>query len=414
MFRFAASFQPQNLRPTLRQAGLVALACSASLMLYGCGGGNRAKDYAPDRVVSFGDENSAIEPFTSANLRDGSTNQSTLKGLTYTANVATIDSSLVCADTTNGNTGGSPAACAAALANVAFPSPAATIKGYQLSTNVVTVIETGTDTVSNTTVLQRSAAHGYFCNSTTIWIQAVAHNFGKGYQSACPVDYAGAQTYATAGAKVADVAAQVAAHRGELGSGVLVTLMAGQNDITEVFEAVKAGTMTEASAQTELANRAAALAGTVQDVISTGAKVVLALTPDLSESPYGYASGNQALLATLTHLFNDTLYISKLGNVSGRNLAGVNPVSYTNTGTRSTSYVYSPALCDLSLVTRPDGSTPISTDADYGSRVKYCNNYTYVSGGSVSTYMWADDKHFAPLGHGLIGTAAATRVANQF
>jgi lysophospholipase L1-like esterase len=410
MFRFAASSQPQNLRPTLRQAGLVALACAASLMLYGCGGGNRAKDYAPDRVVSFGDENSAIEAFTSANLLDGSTNQSTLKGLTYTANVVTIDSPLVCADTTSGNTGGSPAKCASALANVTFPSSAAPVKGYQLSTNVVTVIETGTDTVTNTTALQRSADHGYFCNSTTIWIQAVAHNFGKGYQSACAVDYAGAQTYATAGAKVADVAAQVAAHRGELGSGVLVTLMAGQNDIIEVFEAVKAGTMTADSAQAELTNRAAALAGTVQDVISTGAKVVLALTPDLSESPYGADPTHQALLATLTHLFNDTLYISKLGNVSGRNLAGVNPVSYTNTGTRSTSYVYSPALCDPAKAYRPDGVL----EADTAKKVKYCNNYTYVSGGSVSTYMWADDKHFAPLGHGLIGTAAATRVANQF
>lgn len=408
MFRFAASSMPA----TLNRFGLVVMACSA-LALSGCGGGSRAKDYVPDRVVTFGDENSAIssldaDGYTSSGLTDTATHHVNLKGLTYTVNSYTQDVAITC---TNANFVSNK--CAHVDTTPAFATAATTVwnvvdtSGFP---NLVTKIEH--DTVNG---VYRTTNSGYFCSTNTIWAQVVAHGFGKGYSAQCPLDRDGAENYAAYGAKVADISAQVAAHRGSLGAGVLVTLMAGQNDILEVYAAVHAGSMTEDSANAALQSRASTMASTVRDIISTGAKVALALTPDLGESPKAYTGGeDRALLTRLTKVFNDKLYITELGNTSGRSLAGVNPEPYTNTGTRSASYVYQTPVCNLASVVRPDGATVISTDPDYNVRVKYCNNSTLVTNGSTSTYIWADDVHFAPVGHALIGSAMATRVANQF
>lgn len=414
MFRFAASSMPV----TLRRWGLVAMACSA-VALSGCGGGDRAKAYAPDRVVTFGDENSAIESYSSVALNASGGTAKTVYGLTYSVNSVGFGDAAFCTDQT-ANT-----LCADADKRTDVTSfTKVSGNAYLLDAvntgdtqNVVTLIDLGTGDYASLTggPLKRTINKLFLCYNNTIWVQVVAHNFGKGYEAQCPLDRGGAENYAAYGAKVQQINDQIAANRGRLGKGVLVTLMAGQNDILEVYAAVQAATLTEASAIAELKLRAAAMARGVRDIISTGAKVALALTPDLGESPKASAGGeNAALLKRLTQAFNDALYITELGNTSGRSLAGVNPEPYTNTLTRSASYVYSTAVCDPAKAIRPDGSTIAGGDADASAKVKYCNGSTLVSGGDTSTYMWADDVHFAPLGHSLIGAAAATRITNQF
>jgi phospholipase/lecithinase/hemolysin len=412
MFRFAASSMPV----TLRRLGLVTLACSA-VLLSACGGGDRAKAYVPDRVVSFGDENSMIDTYTTG-IKDATNGQGTLKGLVYTVNTiayVTIAStgylaSPVCADVASPNfqkcttDNGATSFTAASTDNVVFDASSA---------NFLTTIEHQTSPA-----YQRTTDTAYSCTGSTIWIQVIAHNFSRGYQGAsgqCPTDsYGGAVTYASYQAKVADVANQVAAHKGELGSGVLVTVMVGQHDILEQYALVQAGSLTQASAVAELKNRAATMANVVRDLMATGAKVVLALTPDLGESPKAIASGeNQALLSTLTKTFNEALYITELGSTSGRKLAGVNPEPYTNTSTRSTSYVYRTAVCDPAKAFLP-GYLNTTLQSDASLKVKFCTTASLVTDGSVSTYMWADDTHFAPLGHSLIGVAAYNRAYNQF
>jgi hypothetical protein len=52
-------------------------------------------------------------------------------------------------------------------------------------------------------------------------------------------------------------------------------------------------------------------------------------------------------------------------------------------------------------------------DAVY-SNVKYCNTLNTTLQGSTSTYIWADQIHFAPLGHSLIGALGYSRSSNQF
>ena len=48
-----------NLPVTLRRVGWITMAC-ASLVLSACGGGDRASEYEPASIVSFGDESSAF------------------------------------------------------------------------------------------------------------------------------------------------------------------------------------------------------------------------------------------------------------------------------------------------------------------------------------------------------------------
>jgi hypothetical protein len=411
MFRFAASTLPV----TLRRLGLAAMACSVAA-LSACGGGDRAKAYQPDRIVSFGDENSAIDSYTDTATtptltQAGTTTGATVKGLVYTINTLGKVTT-VCNDQ-----GTTPAPCPASSSGLTFgesgsiPGATTYVQFPSQPSNFYTQLVRQTNPA-----YQQTTDIFYSCNSDTIWIQVIAHAFNRGYQTNCASDSrSGAVTYAAYQADVAAVVAQVAAHRGELGKGVLVTLMVGQWDIIELYNAVNVThTTTQASAEAELKNRAATLANAVKDILSTGAKVVLALTPDLGQSPMALG-GNQASLQALTKVFNDTLYITNLGNESGRNLAGVNPEPFTEPSVRSTAYYYDAAACDPAKSQHPgDPSGTPESSIDAYKAVLFCTGDTLVSGTSTSVYMWADNIHFTPSGHNLIGSAGYNRAYNQF
>lgn len=441
MFRFAAaSSKPSTLAQTVIRLGAVAAACSAlTWSLSGCGGGSRAKEYVPDSVVSFGDENSAMEDSVPSTSLDpaGSTGKQ-VQGLVYTVN-AVVDESLLgvftyCTDgTANQWCNGPTTGTLTSASPIAFNSTSDTFTtggsphAYYFDTintggysNIVTVIDVGSGVVGSVAkpTLKRTYNVIYACSTSRLWNQIVAHSFNKGFESKCDLDRDGAQTYAAVNAKVAQLQTQVSDHRSELRDGVLVTVMIGQNDILELYGEVKGNSRSDSEAQSILAARGAQAAAIVKDILATGAKVVLALTPDLGQSPLAFATGAQpALLTAYTTTFNNALKFG-MGNVAaqdGRHFALVESDLFTNPITRSASYVHGTALCNMSgTFKRPDGSTVGVNDADYAYRLKYCNANTLVTNGSVATYMWADDTHFAPAGHAQVGSLAASRVSNQF
>lgn len=444
MFRFAAaSSKPSTLAQTVIRLGAVAAACSAlTLSLPGCGGGSRAKEYVPDSVVSFGDENSAMESSDLSTSLDpaGSAPGKQVKGLVYTVN-AVVDGALLglftyCTDGTSNEWCNGPVAPATptAATPISFSSTSGdtfTTGGaphaYYFDTintngysNIVTFVDVGSGVVGSVAkpTLKRTYDVTYACAASRLWSQIVAHSFNKGFGSQCDLDIAGAQTYAAHGAKVAQLQTQVSTHRSELRDGMLVTVMIGQNDILELYQQVKSNATSDSAAQAELEARGALAAAIIKDILATGAKVVLALTPDLGQSPLAFATGEQqALLTTYTTKFNNALKVG-MGDVAaqdGRHFALVESDLFTNPITRSASYVHGTALCNMSgTFTRPDGTAVGVNDADYAYRLKYCNANTLVTNGSVATYIWADDRHFAPAGHAQIGSLAASRVANQF
>lgn len=408
MFPVAASRLPVN----RRRLGWVALACSAAGLAMGlsaCGGGSRNSFFAPNSIVSFGDENSAFDTYTgSLKKADGTTGSGAIiKGLTYTVHDVSVGAALVCPDTTAGQPSTLADECTTATSNGATLTSPSLDGYYGFSFFSSTKLEVESPN-------QRTTRTIYDCGTPRIWVHVLARAYGRGFNGQCALDpFTGAVSYAAFGAKTDDVIAQMAARRGELGSGVLVTVMVGQNDILEQYAIVRASgnpSTAEAAATAELQARADRMAAAVKDVIGTGAKVVLSLTPSLNNSPKGVSGAEDgALLSRLVVAYNDRLYVRGLGNVSGRDLVGVNPDSFTNTSTRSTSYVHSTALCDTSALTKPDGTTTSAQPSD----VLFCTTANIVTGGSIGTYIWADTTHYAPLGHSLIGALAYNRARQQ-
>jgi GDSL-like Lipase/Acylhydrolase len=384
----------------VRRLGVVALAC-ASVVLASCGGGDRKSYFTPDSIVSFGDENSAIASDTSSNLLDSTFPGAAtdLSGLTYTAKAVVTTSAVVCAYDS------SQAKACSSDNGVTFTSAGTT---YRVPTGLNWVIKFEVDAGPTN---QRTTVVDYACDATSTWVQIVARAYGKGYTSQCAQDTrGGAVSYAALGAKTADVIVQINAHRSELNSKTVVTIMVGQNDILEQYQAIQGSTQTEAGAIAELQARASNMASVVKDVIGTGAKVVLALTPDLGQTPLAVGAGTTTLMTNLVRAYNDRLYITGLGNVSGRSLAGINPESLTKPSTRSSSYQYVTPLCDAAAVLRPDGGAP----ADDDEKLLFCTSQYYTSGTAASTAIWADAKRAAPLLHNLIGATVFNRAYEQF
>lgn len=432
MFRTAALSMPV----TLRRLGLVALVCSAAGMMSGCGGGERAKAYQPSSMVSFGDENSAFaDSNASTSLDPANINAKAIRGLVYSIN-SIVDGLVVgdgfapgdflyCVDSTATTDCRALTAPVALTGTPSFPSNATNT--YYLNAlnpgniaNVLTTISIGTATYGTPAALgplKRSQDTLYDCKASVLWVQIVAHHFDLGFKGSCALDLSGATSYAAYGDKVDQVIQKVNDHQAELHKGVLVTIMVGQHDIVDLFEAVRSSTTTETVATQDLESRATALAEAIRGILRTDAKVILALAPDLSESPYmrqpvspalPLSIEERAMLKRMTKAFNEKLYISELGKTSGRNLAGVNTDVFTNPATRTAGYNFTDAACDFTLVKRPDG-TPAPAD---GQQIKYCTTKSLKA--DSSPYVWADDTHFTPLGHSMIGALAATRAANQF
>jgi len=437
----------RTLRTLRRLATLSALACSA-VALSACGGGSRVKPYEPQRMVSFGDENSLIDSFTEATLSklhktDGVTAGS-VKGLVYTLNtvaVGPIDGNAlgvyyVCANSSSA----SYTACNSSNATGGSVTAISGDDWYEDPDFANRLIHVEHDTLNGTRL---DALLAWNCSGSVIWTQVIAHAFHLGYAGttsapgACPTDsYTGAVTYATYGAKIADTVSQVNSHLGELGNGTLVTIMAGQWDVLELNQSVTNGSTDINSALADIIGRADNLIGAIQAITNAGAKVVVAFTPDLGESPKAYAAsanGPSGNLYRLAYALNNRLY--QLGNDRvipklGRVVAIVDPYTLTNTTTRSTAYVYGAAICPPEAVaSSASAPTPVLLQDPVGnavtrlgtpgytdeSAVKYCNTSGSTTlPSNYTSYMWADSVHFSPLGHGSIGSLAYSRASNQF
>ncbi|MFT3858353.1 MAG: hypothetical protein QM742_12925 [Aquabacterium sp.] len=447
MFRSAATTLPQTLRQTLRQMGGLALACSL-VMLGGCGGGDRAEEYRPNSLVAFGDENSAMESFSG--VMDPVANQArTITGLTYTVNPQSSifwycpgPFSATAEPCDAGTIYSLESAYTAATGEDTYPYtyPWYHFAGYNTNVlaNTVTWTQKGTASytlTADTTQPRVVVANGevrkvehrtYLCSAPSIWIQHIASNFGLAFGDQCALaSNTKAYSAAAYGAKVADVATQIQTHQARLGEGVLVTMLVGQHDVLEAFNALLLTADHDAAmttAQALLDSRAATLAGLVRNIIQTKAKVVLALVPDFSESPYpasvSLSEADRLRLKTLIKRFNDKVYITGLSDVSGRSLVSVNFDLYTNPSLRNNNYNYTDTACvftataDLKNEVRmPNHDAPATAD-ELKQRVKFCTSYNLRSSGV--TYVWADETHLALWGHLQLGAIGASRAGDQF
>jgi phospholipase/lecithinase/hemolysin len=179
----------------------------------------------------------------------------------------------------------------------------------------------------------------------------------------------------------------------------LALVFVGVNDVWELYEQYPS--QSEETLTADIRGRADQVAGIVNRLVALGAKVVVSNLPDLGLSPYartesqnnaGTGFDRAALITRLTNAFNERLGTKVL--LDGR-------------------YV---GLVQLDLRTQAIGRSPSSfgfSDISTGVctvPIPNCTTNTLVSGATVSSYLWADEKHLSSGGQSQLGTLALDRV----
>ncbi|UDF37039.1 UNVERIFIED_ORG: hypothetical protein LHJ69_08230 [Shinella sp. XGS7] len=244
------------------------------------------------------------------------------------------------------------------------------------------------------------------CSSNPIWIQALAGSFGLVFAECNPnnVTPPSGKIYAAAGAKVADVKAQVDAafNAGGFSSTDLVSMLAGANDVLELYAQYPQQGLDALKAQA--GQRGRDLADQVNRIANAGGRVIVATLPDLGLTPFAIKerqskpdTDRAKLLTELITEFNNQLRLNILndGRLIGLVLADE----------MSQAIVRFPSAFGYSNVTEAvclDSSLPLQ-----------CTSKTLVTGGSADSYLWASSVLLSPAGQGRLGLLAQTRALNN-
>ncbi len=238
------------------------------------------------------------------------------------------------------------------------------------------------------------------CIGQPIWVQQLAAVYGFSFAECNPsaaFEPAG-RMLAFAGAKVADVAAQVEAQvaAGGFRDRDLATVLAGANDIIELYEQYPA--LSQDILLAEARARGKRLALVVNRLVDLGAKVIISDLPDLGLSPYATSR------RTVGQTFDPVDFISRLTTAFNEQL-GVNVVldgrfvGLVQTQLRFQAIARSPASFGLLNITNG-----ICTTAPPD-----CTTATLQPDATIGTYLWADDRHLAPGGQAQLAGLAIDR-----
>ena len=241
------------------------------------------------------------------------------------------------------------------------------------------------------------------CRLEPVWVQVIASYYGFVFSEcnvATPAVVPKAFMRAAAGAKVADVAAQVEAQAaaGGLRDKDLALVLAGANDVLELYAQYPG--KSEAELIVEARARGERMAAVVNRLVNLGAKVIVSNLPDMGMSPFARAEATAnassgfdrgALISRLTTAFNERLGVKVL--LDGRF------VGLVQMDLRSQSAARSPGSFGFS-----DVSTAVCTVAPPD-----CTTATLVTGATAGTYLWADSTRLGSGGQGSLATLALER-----
>ena len=241
------------------------------------------------------------------------------------------------------------------------------------------------------------------CKLNPVWVQVVANYYGFVFaecNTAATPAVPKAFMSAVAGAKVADVAAQVEARvaAGGLRDKDLALVLAGANDVLALYAQYPA--VPEAALIAEAKLRGEGLAAVVNRLVSLGAKVIVSNLPDMGMSPFARAEAlanassgfdRAALISRLTTAFNERLGVKVL--LDGRY------VGLAQMDLRTQSAARSPGSFGLANV-----STAACTTAPPA-----CTTATLVTGATAATYLWADGTNLAFGGQSSLASLALER-----
>ena len=243
------------------------------------------------------------------------------------------------------------------------------------------------------------------CLSYPIWVQHLAASFGFVFAECNPSAVATPTAFMRAqlGARAADLAGQVDAYLAagnSFNNKSLVTVFAGANDI--IYQSQQALTEAEMVANVEEAARQ--VAAQVNRIANADGRVLVLTVPNQGYTPYGRADTTRStLLRKLTEAFNLALRDSNDGGIinDGRRIGLVDAWELVRVQVEFPQN-FSPNLSDV--------QNAVCTDSSVGLG---CTANTLVSGGGVTTWLWANITQLSPIGHQRLGELADTRARNN-
>jgi outer membrane lipase/esterase len=237
------------------------------------------------------------------------------------------------------------------------------------------------------------------CAQHPLWNQIVAGVYGLVLAECNPTAVATTSTTrAVAGARVADVAAQIDAFMAtnSFDGKTLVTVLAGQHDVLAQNALVEAGTIGEGDATAAIEAAGAALAAQVNRIAAAGGKVIISTIANVAQTPLGRAedaAGNERL-SRLSAAFNARLR-----------------VSLTNDGRKIGLILLDEAID--AIVRLGSGFANTTAGACSVPVLQPCTTSTLVTNATASSYLWADPLFLTPEGQRVLGSLAAARAQNN-
>ncbi|HKX42787.1 MAG TPA: SGNH/GDSL hydrolase family protein [Burkholderiaceae bacterium] len=244
----------------------------------------------------------------------------------------------------------------------------------------------------------------YDCSSNPLWIQSVAAIYGLVFPQCNPNAVAApdSRIYAAAGAKVADLSAQIDQQvlSGGFADGDLATVLIGANDIVAQYQQYPS--IGEDQLDDNLTQAANALGDQINRLADLGVKVVVSTVPDMGLTPFAGdpAGSNAALLTRLTAQFNIKMR-TRIYN-DGRRIGLVLLDEYLQTVRKfGLGYVNTTDAACLTSAPLPTCTTSTLTTDSSGTAA------------SAATWLWSDSLHLSAGGQSTLGSLAVTRAQNN-
>ena len=248
------------------------------------------------------------------------------------------------------------------------------------------------------------------CKQHPLWIQGAATPYGLVFPQCnagtAPVAAPTSRIRAAVGAKVADLSAQIDAQQAESSFNAkdLVSVLIGQNDVLAQYAQYPAVSDVQLVANVEAAGRA--LGDQVNRIANAGAKVLISTIPDLGLTPF-------AIVERATHTDADRAAL--LSHLSARFNATMR-ATIVNDGRRIGLVLLDEYIQSVVAVVNGGGFTNVVNvvcDTTKAPTLPECTSLTLVSGGSASTWLWADTTHLSSGGQQALGSLASQRAANN-
>jgi hypothetical protein len=246
------------------------------------------------------------------------------------------------------------------------------------------------------------------CKLSPIWVQVLATQYGMVFSECNPDAVANpkAKMLATVGATSDDLATQIRAFTSgdSIQPDDMATVLVGMNDVLQAYALYPAESEEVLIARVEAAG--ARVAAQVNDLAAAGARVLVATSPDMGQTPFAKAEslekGDVAakVLTRLSTAFNRSMRLNLTNDGSKIGLLLLDDLMH--------GMVRVPAAYGLRNV-----DTAVCADA---APLPDCNNHTLITADptpTVSSYLWADATRPTAMVHNFLGVQAITRARNN-